>query len=719
MSGLTAAELSAFRSASETLRQAGIGIFGDRGWRNPPPAAPAAPVTPAPPSPRRPQVSPTSQVSSRLPRSSSDDFGRHRARSPSVSRSSTHPRSLSVLARGSQSVPSSPTRNAVVRRPRSPSVARSESKRRHSPDSDADSSGSAMTSGHASSRSSTSSRSRKKARATPTPSPVSSQKSSSKRSTNKKAAKSRAAVVHSPSEDSDDKDGPASLRRPRRRLQLISARSSDCFTLESRIVTPRCSAKLRQFLRQVAVTVKQVLDQPLFRRPLHPHKSSQVTSSSPTQAPPGSVADLASANASISSSALAEDLEGADPSSVESSSTSRQSEATSTLASLSGTTKSFMIRALPPGKHPAWSPSDSDSDGGDSTGGRSAATPPNLSNRLVESSDSSGDVSTLTGSSKPKSQASSTAGSGFPPLASPTVAVRPPQVTISAPVSATAKAPVSSITPPLARFPVRSATSTSISSSASKAKAMVPARSAKDASKPKPASKAKSPAAIRSAKDGSKPKSASKPSASKAKLAASDTKARAKSDGGVPPHHVNVKVLVARAAASARLDSRESGSMKCLRELPVFHKGSKRCWEKIMNSCAVSVTMEKTEYGERIKPTPCSIAGLAAFMDVDDYGHHWRSVLRFLPHSLFFVDDSVLEVCPPVEKGKRFKKPGSQLKVLSHEWCKSRGVVREDILLALWERMHRIVESSVNVWLAEVFLASERTSRIDYEFTAL
>ncbi|GMF53001.1 unnamed protein product [Phytophthora fragariaefolia] len=330
-----------------------------------------------------------------------------------------------------------------------------------------------------------------------------------------------------------------------------------------------------------------------------PPASSQVTSSAPTQVPPGSIADLASANASVSSSALAEDLEGADSSGVEGSPTSKQTEAASTLASLSRATKSVVIRALPPGKHSAWGPSDSYSDGGDSTGGSSAATPPNLSNKLVESSDSSGDESTLADSSKPKSQASSW---------------------LDLP-------PVSSKTPPPARSPVRSATSMSKSSSAIKAKAVVPARSAKDASKPKLASRAKATAAIRPAKDGSKPKSASKPSAGKAKLAASDTKARAKSDGGVPPHHVDVKVLVARAAASARLDYRESGPMKRLRELPFFHKGSKRCWEKIMSSCAVSVTMEKTADGERIKSTPCSIAGLAAFMDVDDSCNGVRSTV--------------------------------------------------------------------------------------------
>ncbi|GMF15509.1 unnamed protein product [Phytophthora fragariaefolia] len=119
-----------------------------------------------------------------------------------------------------------------------------------------------------------------------------------------------------------------------------------------------------------------------------------------------------------------------------------------------------------------------------------------------------------------------------------------------------------------------------------------------------------------------------------------------------------------------------------------------------------------------MKPTPCSIAGLAAFTVVDEPRHPWRSVLRLLPHSLVFVDDSVLEIRPPVEKGKRSKRPSLLLEVLSQEWCKSRGVVWEDTALALWERMHWIVESSVNVWLAEAFLASERTSRIDYEFTA-
>ncbi|GMF25261.1 unnamed protein product [Phytophthora fragariaefolia] len=267
--------------ASETLRQTDLGIFGDRGGQNSPPATPAASVTPALPSPRRLQVSPTNQSSSRLPRSSSDDFGRRQARSPSGSRSSARFLSLSVSARGSQSAPSSPTRNTIVRRPLSPSVARSGAKRRHLPDS----SGSALISSHASSRSSTSSRSQKKARATPNPSPVASKKSSPKRSTNKKAAKSRATrLLHAGESDSDSEVlGEAAA--------ISSSNGHGRHGSSGSAAVSSISA---------------------------PPPSSQVTSTSPAQASQDSIVDLASINSPVSSSMLAVDLEGADSSGVES-----------------------------------------------------------------------------------------------------------------------------------------------------------------------------------------------------------------------------------------------------------------------------------------------------------------------------------------------------------------------------------------------------------------
>ncbi|EGZ16441.1 hypothetical protein PHYSODRAFT_330518 [Phytophthora sojae] len=84
-----------------------------------------------------------------------------------------------------------------------------------------------------------------------------------------------------------------------------------------------------------------------------------------------------------------------------------------------------------------------------------------------------------------------------------------------------------------------------------------------------------------------------------------------------------------------------------------------------------------------------------------------------------FVDDTVLDVFPPVEKGKRSRKAETLLEALSLALSRSRGVVRWDRLLVLWERMHWIVESSVYIWLAEAWLASQQTAELDEKFTQL
>ncbi|GMF39766.1 unnamed protein product [Phytophthora lilii] len=187
---------------------------------------------------------------------------------------------------------------------------------------------------------------------------------------------------------------------------------------------------------------------------------------------------------------------------------------------------------------------------------------------------------------------------------------------------------------------------------------------------------------------------------------------------GLAPRHVDVKVLVSRAYQCSRLDARESEAMKRLRDLPFFHLGSRRCWEKILPSCTVNVVRETTSDGERIRPTPCSIDGLRDFANVDNPNHPWRVAFRLLPEHLIFADE-ILEICPPVEKGKRSRKPSSTIEVLSHEWCKSRGVVREDIFLALWDRMNWLVESSINIWLTERFLEALKSAIVDQELTEL
>ncbi|KAG6613003.1 L-aminoadipate-semialdehyde dehydrogenase-phosphopantetheinyl transferase-like [Phytophthora cinnamomi] len=86
---------------------------------------------------------------------------------------------------------------------------------------------------------------------------------------------------------------------------------------------------------------------------------------------------------------------------------------------------------------------------------------------------------------------------------------------------------------------------------------------------------------------------------------------------------------------------------------------------------------------------------------------------------MIFVDDNVLDGFPPVENGKRSTKPRSPLESLSLGLCRSRRIARWDLFLALWERMHWIVESSVNIWLAETYLASKNPDKIDEKFTEL
>ncbi|GMF18397.1 unnamed protein product [Phytophthora fragariaefolia] len=166
--------------------------------------------------------------------------------------------------------------------------------------------------------------------------------------------------------------------------------------------------------------------------------------------------------------------------------------------------------------------------------------------------------------------ACSLAGSGSPPSSpvSPTVVMQPLRLVTSVSASAAAKPSAPSKNPPSARSPACSVKRKPKYKSTSNAKSVDPDRSAKDASKPKSGIKAEPAAPVSAGGVESKPKSASKPSAGKAKLATSDVKARTKSDGGVPPHHIDVKVLLGRAAVSARLVSSESGPMKRLRDLP-------------------------------------------------------------------------------------------------------------------------------------------------------
>ncbi|KAG7385726.1 hypothetical protein PHYBOEH_008956 [Phytophthora boehmeriae] len=358
--------------------------------------------------------------------------------------------------------------------------------------------------------------------------------------------------------------------------------------------------------------------------------------------------------------------------------TSPAKEAASALAS---TTTSVVARALPPGKPPYWSPDHSNED------------------EVIDAS--AGEVDEGSSLNVDDSQ----------PHRSPTTPRAPPVLD-------------GTKLPPVTAQPPSPATTTAPSAPGS-SKQMIPARllpakgksPATGAGKPSSSSKKVS---LRSTKSSTAAGSVSRSSSSNHKVAKTPSKAKTKAKAQAPskvalsaaPYHIDIKTSVARAAQCARMDSRESDHMKQQRGLPFFHPGARRCWDQML---ALNVPCETTSEGERVRPTPTSAAGIQAFADITAVDHPWRQTLHLLPDHMFFVDDSILEICPPVEKGKRAKKPATDIEVLSNEWCKYRAIGREDIFLALWERSHWLSKSSILISLAEEWQASDQSNPVVVE----
>ncbi|KAG7395290.1 hypothetical protein PHYBOEH_003957 [Phytophthora boehmeriae] len=365
--------------------------------------------------------------------------------------------------------------------------------------------------------------------------------------------------------------------------------------------------------------------------------------------------------------------------------------AASALASM---TNSVVARALPPGQPPNWSPNNSENE--DYAVGSGSG--------LAESGeDDSGESPPSTNTPPVTSSSNRPASSDELPKSSQVLSSSSTSV-VSVSVPATSLATTTALA------------SSTVTSSASQPPVPVvrrPSSKGKMLEKvQKKLSKNPRKVSANAAKSQVVSKKSSRPSAnaqSSAKESKSSTKSTKRSSTKTAPYQLDLKTLAARAAASARLDTRESDLMKKLRALPFFRPGSQRCWDRILELTKVQVIYESTPDGERIRPTPLSKAGLRAFAEVYSANHPWRLSLRLLPDSMMFVDDSILTLCPPMEKGRRQQKPSSDIEILSQEWCKYRAVGREDIFIALWERNHWIVESSVILALAEEWHKSTKS----------
>ncbi|KAE9080375.1 hypothetical protein PF006_g27328 [Phytophthora fragariae] len=104
--------------------------------------------------------------------------------------------------------------------------------------------------------------------------------------------------------------------------------------------------------------------------------------------------------------------------------------------------------------------------------------------------------------------------------------------------------------------------------------------------------------------------------------------------------------------------------------------------------------METVDGKSCVKPTPSSPEGLAAFLDVTSTQHPCQRLRTKLPELGFFMSPKVLH---RVESRRSSPKSAPPVEIVVECWLKCRGE-RPDlmkILIALYERMHWIVDSSV------------------------
>ncbi|KAE9300705.1 hypothetical protein PF008_g22942 [Phytophthora fragariae] len=104
--------------------------------------------------------------------------------------------------------------------------------------------------------------------------------------------------------------------------------------------------------------------------------------------------------------------------------------------------------------------------------------------------------------------------------------------------------------------------------------------------------------------------------------------------------------------------------------------------------------METIDGKSCVKPTPSSPEGLAAFLDVTSTQHPCQRLCTKLPELGFFMSPKVLH---RVESRRSSPKTAPPVEIVVECWLKCRGE-RPDLMkifIALYERMHWVVDSSV------------------------
>ncbi|GMF49034.1 unnamed protein product [Phytophthora fragariaefolia] len=224
------------------------------------------------------------------------------------------------------------------------------------------------------------------------------------------------------------------------------------------------------------------------------------------------------------------------------------------------------------------------------------------------------------------------------------------------------------------------------------------------------------------------------------RLASSDSAVRPrpskKSRQDLPPIvpavlRVAYSTLQTRAAQAALRDSRITPQNARLHDLPFLHFGSACCWKAILERQTGQIVRAGGDRS-RIPPTPSSLDGLRAFADVYNPDHPSQLLRRLLPASPIFV--SPLRLSEARTRLGNSARASSLMERLAELWAKLRGEIpsptkpgnsaslaRDDhpirYFVALWERTHWVVESSVMMGLHPSWQASRSYEEIADMYT--
>ncbi|GMF53939.1 unnamed protein product [Phytophthora fragariaefolia] len=119
-----------------------------------------------------------------------------------------------------------------------------------------------------------------------------------------------------------------------------------------------------------------------------------------------------------------------------------------------------------------------------------------------------------------------------------------------------------------------------------------------------------------------------------------------------------------------------------------------RCWDQVMGSCLVEIQKEIVDGKTRVRSTPSSLSGLAAFADVYAAQHPSQRFRAMFPNGAFFMSAGVLR---RVRARRSSPKSDPLVEIVAECWLKYRGDRQgmAKVLVALYERMHWLVDSSV------------------------